>query len=930
MKRTLLLLILCAFSLLYVHAQSIVIRGKIDDTTSGENLTNATVCLLRSSDSILQNFTRAKTDGSFLLTTADTGKYVLLISYPQYADFVQQVSVLDKDQQINLGTITLVQITHLLQDVIVTQKLAAIRIKGDTTEFVADSFKTQPNATVEDLLKRLPGIQVDKDGKITAQGQSIPKVLVDGEEFFGDDPTLVTKNLRADMVDKVQLFDKQSDQAAFTGIDDGNKTKTINIKLKEDKKNGYFGKASSGVGSDKYYETQGMYNNFKSKRKVSVYSTFGNDGKIGLGFQDEMQYGSSAGISTDVNDDGSVMFMINNDNSDPLSSWNGNYNGSGIPNAKTGGIHYDNKWDDDKQDINLNYKIGGLNVYGRGKTTTQNNLPSGVLYSNATNRFNNDLFRQKLDGIYDLKLDSSSSLKITVGGSLSHTTTDNITTNSTSKVGDTLVNSGTGRTTDKANTKTFSGNILWQKKFKKAKRTLSLNANEFIQNKDNAGFINNRNDFYTGLNTYDSSDIVNQRKVGRNQSNSLDTKLTYSEPITKYLSLVLDYGIVLNNTTSDIRSYNRSNDSSYSLLDSLFSNHYIYNQFAHRGGVAFSYNKSKIRLNFGTDISDVKFRQTNTFTMQRLDRNFINWAPHADMNYKFNTHENVELQYQGSTQQPSADQIQPVINNNDNLNVYEGNPDLKPSFKNSLNVHFSSYKDEQSINIYGNYNFTSNPIVADVTTNDSRGANRYTYLNINSSTSDYYGSVNIDRKWKKMDMRYGFSLGINGNKYANSVNGVLNTTSANSYSFGINLDKYKEKKYEFYVWSNLSYNSSNSTLQNQIDNNSWSSNINPNLDIFFPAKFQLHTDGNYKWQGKTQTFDSYSQFIWNAWFGRKFLKRENLLLKFSVNDILNQNNGYSRQPYNNTFTQSVTSTIGRYFMLSLEWNFTKMGAGNKH
>lgn len=206
-----------------------------------------------------------------------------------------------------------------------SQLLAAgkqpITIKGDTTEYDAASFKMQPNAKVEDLLKQLPGIKVDKDGKITAQGQTVNKVLVDGEDFFGDDPTLVTKNIRSDMVDKVQLYDKQSDQAVFTGVDDGQKTKTINIQLKEDSKKGYFGKLEGALGNDEFYQAQGMVNKFRGKEKMAAYGTIGNTGKVGLGWRDGGKYGT-----LEIADDGSIP-----ENGGDLESFNGQYNGEGIP-----------------------------------------------------------------------------------------------------------------------------------------------------------------------------------------------------------------------------------------------------------------------------------------------------------------------------------------------------------------------------------------------------------------------------------------------------------------------------------------------------------------------------------------------------------------------------------------------------------------------
>jgi len=224
----------------------------------------------------------------------------VLATYPSYADYVDELEVKDT-AAVRLPPIGMVLKSKLLEAVVVSNK-GAIHIKGDTTEFNADSFHTQAGATVEDLLKRLPGIQVDKNGKITAQGETVQKVLVDGEEFFGDDPTLVTQNLRADMVDKVQVFDKKSDQATFTGIDDGQKTKTINLKLKDSKKNGYFGRLTAGEGTDGFYDYQLMANYFRQKTKLAAYGIISNTGKTGLTWNERDNYGQSIAGSIDVDE----------------------------------------------------------------------------------------------------------------------------------------------------------------------------------------------------------------------------------------------------------------------------------------------------------------------------------------------------------------------------------------------------------------------------------------------------------------------------------------------------------------------------------------------------------------------------------------------------------------------------------------------------
>lgn len=924
MKKTILLFLFCSCLLLQALAQSATIHGKVVDTSSGQNLNNATVLLLESKDSILQSFTRVNADGNFSFKNVDTGRYILLVSYPEYADFSQALDIRSKDTAANLGIVNLIQAAHLLKDVIVSQKLGAIRIKGDTTEFVADSFRTQPNATVEDLLKKLPGIQVDKDGKITAQGQTVPKVLVDGEEFFGDDPMLVTKNLRADMVDKVQLYDKSSDQAAFTGIDDGNKTKTINIKLKEDKKNGYFGKLSGGLGTDKYKETQDMFNYFKGKKKFAAYLTLANTGKTGLGFQDEMKYGVSD-YQLSSADGGNLTFSSSgtNDPLQSLQSWDGNYDGNGIPSAKTGGVHFDNKWNDDKQDINLNYKIGGISEQGGSQSKTQTNTQDAVFYDTSSSKFYKEIFRQKIDGIYNLQLDSTSSIKITAGGSLGSSTSDSYSDGTKTRgSADTLVNKNFNNSIFSGNSKAFNTSFLWRKKLKKKGRTFSAYFNEFMNNTDDHGYINNRIDYYDVQNVVDSS-IVDQRKVNKTQSNSFTGKLTYTEPLTKYFSAIVNYGIDVENATSDVRSYNKGADNLYDELDNVYSNHYVYNQFTNSGGLAFAYNKAKINFNFGTNVGNTKYHQINTFNAESLDRNFVNWNPNASFRYKFSQQSSMRFNYYGSTQQPSVTQIQPVINNTDNQNIYVGNPDLKPSFRNSFSGGYNSFKvlSERYIGVYGGYNFTENPVVANSVIDSATGVDTLTYFNIASATSSFYGEFDYSRKLKKLDLQVGGNLSINGSSSANYVNGVQNTTATRSYSCGLNVGKYKEKKYELRLWGSVAYNTNKSTLQNQIDNNSWSYQLQPSFDVFLPVKFQVHSDGNYNWQQKTQTFAARSQFIWNAWIGKKFFKKENLLLKASVNDILNQNNGFTR----NAYSQTVTSTIKRYFMLSIVWDFTKMG-----
>jgi hypothetical protein len=493
-------LVLCCTSISLYAQKSNTIKGFVVDTAYTTRLVNSSVSVLNSKDSTLVNFTRVNSTGSFHMGNLKTGKYILMVTYPGYADYVEKFDLDSANRLKDFGKVNLTLKARLLQDVIIKGTAGAIKIKGDTTEFNAAAFTIQPNSKVEDLLKQLPGIQVDKDGKITAQGQTVNKVLVDGEEFFGDDPTLVTKNIRGDMVDKVQLYDKASDQAAFTGIDDGQKSKTINIKLKEDKKQGYFGKIHVGKGTNDHYEGQGMFNLFKGKRKFSAYGTMGNTGKTGLGWEDSNKYGSSGNM--EFTDDGGLYITSSQDD---MEAFGGRYNGEGIPLARTGGVHYDSKWNSDKESINSNYKIGSLSIDGEKNVQSQNNLPTGVINSTSTQNFHNYAFRQKVDGIYEIKLDTSSTLKVSVEGTLKNNET-NSNYKVTSLNGDSiLLNASERDLSNKTDQKLFKATAFWNKRFSKKGRSISLNLSGNLNQSDGKGFLNSSEGYYNKTGDLDST-----------------------------------------------------------------------------------------------------------------------------------------------------------------------------------------------------------------------------------------------------------------------------------------------------------------------------------------------------------------------------------------------------------------------------------------
>jgi len=924
----LVLLCLCSFSTFAQNSYSV--KGVAVDSVANIKLVNTSISVLNAKDSTLRKFTRAAANGSFNINNLGKGKFILLVTYPGYADYVENFILDSAKTTHNVGNINMNLKSRLLNEVLIKGTVAAIKIKGDTTEFNAKAYTIQPNSKVEDLLKQLPGIQVDKDGKITAQGQTVQKVLVDGEEFFGDDPTLVTKNIRGDMVDKVQLYDKKSDQAAFTGIDDGQKTKTINIKLKEDKKNGYFGKLDAGIGTDGYYQGQGLYNKFKGKKKFSVYGTVGNTGKTGLGWQDNNKLGTGDGIQ--FGDDGSA-FFDGGSNDGGLDSFSGRYDGQGIPKAYTGGVHYDNKWNNDKNSLNTNYKAGSLEVDGTRNNKQQQNLPgdsTNIIKSNTDQTFNNYMFRQKLDATYTVKLDTTSTLKVSVDGTIKNSDTHTTSNAESRRIDSTLINTNSRTLSNKVDQQLFNASALYTKKLKKTGRTLSLNVIAGVTESKARGFLKSDLEIFNTDGTPKSSEIVDQLKTDNTKTSRFSSNLTYTEPLSKALSVIFNYGFSTNNSNADRKSFDQSAPGNYNLLNDSLSNHYVFDQTSNQGGINFNYKKGKSTLRFGTRVANIDYKQVDEITGLSGHRNFTNWSPQANFQYKISNYSGLNFGYYGNQTQPTIDQLQPIRVNTDPVNQTIGNPNLKPSFTNGFYGYYNMYKviSDQSIWLNGSYNFTTNPIVSNVVT-DKEGRSIIQSVNLNDKQqSNYNFGLDMSRKLSFIGLNINARLNTGGNIYYSMVNNELNKTKSNTYGGTIGLSKYKEKKYTIYISGGPNYTVGQASLQPDRNNNGRGFNADYYLSIFLPGKIEIGSDGQYQYTAATQSFDNaFRQTIINARISRAFFKGDNLKASISGNDLLNQNQGFTRSASSNLITENRYTTIRRYFMLSVTWDFNGMGGG---
>lgn len=914
---------MCLCALSSFAQNTYTIKGAAIDSASMVNLT-ATVTVLNAKDSVLVTYAHAGNGGIFSIQGLAAGKYLLLVTYPDYADYVEPFTLDPINKDHNFGNLNMQLKSSILKEVIIKGDATAIELHGDTTVFNAKAYIVQPNAKVEELLKQFPGIEIDSKGKIKANGEEVRKVLVDGEEFFGDDPTLVTRNLRADMVDKVELFDKKSDQAAFTGIDDGQKTKTLNVILKEDKKKGVFGKVAAGAGTDRYYEGQGIYNKFTATEKISVYGTAANDGTTGLGSADNSKIGATSGLAI-LGDDGG--YIISGGSYDQLD--NSTYGGTGLPVARNAGAHYDSKWDKGFQNINSNYRIGSLGVNTETTNLSQQSLPGSVITNDRVSNGHTYFFRQKADGMYTYSPSAGTSLRVSVDGAIRNNESQNSSTNrsssSTNGGDDELKNIDNSSSNSKGQEKTFDASVLFSKRLKKARRTFSWSVNGTYNERESENYI--IHNLYTPLDSVAPA-VTNQFKPSNSNTAVISSNITYTEPITKRLSAIISYGTDINNSNSDLESYNQSTPGNYDQLDTAYSNNYKFNQLINKVGLNFSYtNGSKTTITFGTKVSDVNFKQVDINSGQVFKRDFTNWTPTARLQYSITPTQTLGISYSGNNYQPTISQIQPAKNNTDVTNVYVGNADLKASFQQNFSFRYNQYQQvtNSGLSANGSFSFSSNVIVNKQTI-DANNIDTIRYVNLTDKTPyNYRLSINKDmRSILFTGSHLYFTLGTYGNVNYNYVNGELDRGSSQSYSLNFRLNRVKKNKHTVNVSVSPTYSFNKDQLQPSFNYHTPGFSTTDDVTIYITKKLQLYTDIDYTYTAKTRSLPARNYTMWNGSLSETFLKDDNLKVSLSGNNLLDQDYNRTSQ-YGNTISQYTTSSIKRYFMLSVSWDFTKFG-----
>ncbi|MEO5967469.1 MAG: outer membrane beta-barrel protein [Ferruginibacter sp.] len=711
---------------------------------------------------------------------------------------------------------------------------------------------------------------------------------------------------------------KKSDQAEFTGIDDGNTQKTINLKIKENKKNGFFGKADvSGGLSDRInnrFNNNLLFSTFKGKRKLSAFLLNGNTGQDGLSWEDSEKYGSGDNNFT-MTDDGAMYMYQSSSEEEPYVNTNNGF----ITNINAG-IQYSNKWND-KTNLNLSPKYNSQDYFNTMDYFRQTTVGDSLLFENASTATKVFMNNFKTSGVLDIKIDSNNSLKLTVKGNFYRTESEeNRNSVSTGDFG-TLKNTSNRLINSVSEKQAFGSTLLFKHKFRKDRRTLSVSANWNLLKTDGNNYLKSQNQGYVdGMPSFMID--LNQFKDNLSSTTSFSSKAIYTEPISKNYSFEIGHEVSINSGTNDQITYTYSPVSGKydTVLDSL-TNDFSQSVITNKPSLKISYSTKKLKYNFGSGFGFTHFKLSDNTISKDYIRDFTNFYPSASLTYSYKTSASYRFNYNGYTTQPTINQLQPLRNNDDYYNQYIGNPNLKTSFTNSLNISHHSYdflKDKwmyQSLNI----RLVNNSITNNRTINLDSGKTIIQPINTDGNLSvQFWAGTGF--KLKKSKIRIDINPNGGYTRFAEYINNVKNYTNNLRAGLSASLSKSEDKKYDITLSDNYSYNS-NKLSQQPKALHYQTNNLSLDATVYYKKVWSISTDYNFYSREKTPQFNTdLNSHIWNAKLQRTFHKDE-FTAYFKVRDILKQDIGVDRTFYGNTLTETRNDRLQRYWLVGFAWNF---------
>jgi hypothetical protein len=908
----------CLLLMSYVgFAQNLTIQGTIKDSIAKRALNSATVSLVYANDSSLVSFSRTNEAGVFNFKNVSPGNYLISVSYVGYIPKWVPV-ITGTEKTVDMGLIYMNDV-NTMSTVTVTARRPPVVINGDSVEFNSENFKTAPNAVVEDLLKKMPGMEVDKSGGITVNGKKVTKVFVNGKEFFTGDPVMATKNLPADAVDKIQVYDRKSDQAMFTGIDDGSEETAINLKLKKDRNKSTFGKLNGGAGTPSVFDAQGNVNVINNEEQFSAIGGANNTNRQNFSNRNIVNFSGGGGGRPGAGGGITLNFSGGSGETDA--------NAQGIAETYSIGGNYSNLFNNKKTEFNANLSISDVERNNISNSFTQNLTPG-----NAFNRISNSNSiagnkQQNFGSTIDHKVNENFSFRFTPSLGLQQTINYSEDSTQTYLTNGNLLNSNTTIASSASDAVNAASTLLLRKKFAKKGRTISSTITQSFNRSNSTGnqyteqlsYINNKL-------TNDS--VLDQQNTRKGENSSYSANLIYTEPLGK--KSLLEFNTYLSksigSSSRKIYDYSTLTDG-YGVLNTRLTNEFNSEYTYSGGGMSYRSNQKKYNFSTGFSLQKAVLAGENISAKTKLSQSFQDILPNATFRYNFSQTKNLNVDYRTSTNQPSITQLQPVLDQSNINRQSIGNPDLKRSYVHNLNIRFFSSKILAGKNFFSTLNAstTNNSIV----NYDSVLPNR-TILTRPVNVDGAYrinGSVNYGFGIKKLKSRLSFGLNAGLNNNISYANGLLNTIVTKSTGPSMSYTYIVDDVIDINLTARYSFSQTSNEVNPTLNTNFLTKVFGADMTNYLPLNIVLNQSFNYAINtGRAEGFNTAIP-IWNASFSKFFLKNKRAEIKMSAFDLLNKNIGINRNVSQNQIVDRSYNVISQYFMLTFTYSLQKSGLG---
>ncbi len=916
-------------------AQTFTIKGKILDDKNA-SLPGANVVLNHPWGEMV-TATSTEADGSFELKGVEKGGYSLVVSFLGFEELKREVTI--TNQNLGLGNLQLSQGATTLGEVTVKEQVLPGQVKGDTVQFNADAFKVMQDASAQDLIEKMPTV-TNEGGTVKAQGENIQQVLVDGKPFFGNDPAAALKNLPAELIDKIQIFDQQSEQSQFTGVQDGNTTKTINIVTRKGMNSGQFGKVYAGYGYEDRYQVGGNTNIFKGNRRISIIGMSNNINVQNFSMDDILgvtgQTGGGGGrppggMGGGGGRGGGRGGPGGGGASDFLVQAAG-----GITTTHAIGLNYSDKWGK-KWDVSGSYFFNKTNSESLKELNRQffTSEGFGELYDENTTA-NTDNINHRLNFRATVELDSFNSLIIRPR--ITWQTNEGVSlTDGTTLLGASLRNESLTDFDSRYDGLSFNNSLLWRHKFRKQSRTFSVDLTNGYNPKIGDSHLQSINSYYFPTASQDSLDQESTLDV---QSWNAAANLEYTEPLTQFSQLLLNYKYSYQQEESDKLTYDFwALTGGYDLLNSTLSNVFSNDYITQSGGVGYNYSKGNdfnwnLRANYqwAELANQPEFPAGPSTTVQ-----FKNVLPSAFVRYNISKQRSFRFFYRTNTQLPSISQLQKVVDNSNPLQLSTGNPNLVQSFQHNLFTRYQATNTEKGTTLFAMLGggLTSDHIGtatwlpgSDTPLFDSLDVTPGAQIRQPVNLAGYRNMrsfLNYGFPLKKIKSNLSFNLGWNYSRTPGLVNGVRNLSDNHNYSAGVNLASNISTKLDFNLGLRPSWNTATNSIQTASNAEFFNLNSSARLNWIVFEGFVLRSDVTHQYyNGLSEGFDQ-NYWLWNVAIGKKVFKNERGELALSVNDVLKQNRSIGRTVTETYIEDTWTNALQRFVMLSFTYNIRNFG-----